>query len=147
MQQENDQLLRLAMHQLARVNHLKVPINKQIKSFSIFNFIEEHIKKAHTELDVRRRVVELELKTMVECDLLEELKSYRDWIDSWDTPVVYCHNDFRGANIMVVGEPNDAQQVVIWTKIYSKANQGHMKFLLDKNPDYLIIRLNPIPWS
>lgn len=102
--QQTPKLLKDLAQVIAKIHHLNVPINK--KSNLLFDEMRNMIHFAYKECQVEELVNELNLETFKSHDLREEFDYLITLIDSLKSPVVFCHNDFRGSNILVV-EPED----------------------------------------
>lgn len=99
------------MHKLAAIHLLKVPITKQANWPQ--DYIEKQIKLAYSELNISHKLIKYELKTLRQYDPLEEIVKYRAIVDSVVSPLVFCHDDFRSSNIMVVGDQPEKQRIIL----------------------------------
>ncbi|UXI20513.1 differentially expressed in FDCP 8 [Sarcoptes scabiei] len=105
--QQNPILLRRLAQKLAEINLLEVPIEKD--RFAILKIIENYIGENYVRLRLDQLRDELELSNLKSNNLIEELRWYGDLVRNrlQQSPTVFCHNDFRGNNILVVRQTEE----------------------------------------
>lgn len=105
--QQNPILLRRLAQKLAEINLLEVPIDKD--RFAILKIIENYIGENYVRLRLDQLRDELELSNLKSNNLIEELRWYGDLVRNrlQQSPTVFCHNDFRGNNILVVRQTEE----------------------------------------
>lgn len=74
------------------------------------------LNAGYKNTDVKALVEELDLKQFKNKELSEEFEEFETLIKNLNAPVVFCHNDFRGSNILVT-EPN--QKILLCDLEYS----------------------------
>ena len=101
--QQNPKLLNDLARLAARINNLNVPINKT--NNLLFQEMKNMLKTAYKINQIEQLSVELNCKTLQKRDVRLELQEQIDRITQMNIPIVFCHNDFRGNNILVT-EPH-----------------------------------------
>lgn len=109
--QRNDKLLRKLAHILARIHSLNVPILKN--KYNILEQLMDSIIQTYKQNNVKQIFQELNLETLIQNDLLEECEEFERMMKSEKSPTVFCHNDFRGSNMLVTGDETGEQSIVM----------------------------------
>lgn len=92
--------IRKMTRQLARVNNLNVPISKRNRLIDqIETMIEDGYKSQEMVNHIRLLPNDSVFKS---CDLREEVKYLKKVGAQLNAPVVFCHNDLLGSNILIV---------------------------------------------
>lgn len=97
--QEDPKLCRDMITLLARINHLNVPIRKD--SNLLFEDMKGSIEFAYEHCKVNELAEELDLKSLKAVNVLTEYHALMNQIVALNAPVVFCHNDYRGSNLLV----------------------------------------------
>lgn len=92
------------LHILAHVHSLQVPIPKQTDWIMEQN--RQNLEKLYREKDVIALSEKYGTRAFCEHHLMGELARLESITGKLNSPVVFCHVDFRGSNILVVGEEN-----------------------------------------
>lgn len=74
--------------------------------------IKAKIERAYQVHDIPRLVDELDLTFFRARDLQVEVQDFCKILDDIDAPMVLCHNDFRGNNLLVIEEENETKVLV-----------------------------------
>ncbi|XP_027203459.2 choline/ethanolamine kinase-like [Dermatophagoides pteronyssinus] len=100
--QQNDRLLRKLAHCLAQLNSLDIPIAKD--KFNLLDIVINYIHDGYHRINVSSSAKELNLTGLLENDFLAEMDWFYSFMEQYDNqcPMVFCHNDFRSSNIMVL---------------------------------------------
>ncbi len=91
---------------LARVHSLSVPIKKT--GNWLFETIDNFFELAHQRFNFNQMLDEYNCETLKKYDLKQEIEWLKKCVLKTNSPILFCHNDFRGSNIMVK-EINDTQ--------------------------------------
>lgn len=89
---------------LAQTHALRVPLIKE--RTPNLTSIHSNLKFAYDNFDIEGLCRELKLEALTEHDIREEAKYVEKIIKEIDSSRVFCHNDFRGSNILVT-QPGD----------------------------------------
>lgn len=112
--QKDAKLLKELAQLLAKIHHLNVPIRKN--NNWLLTEMRNMLNAGYANTDVKGLVEELDLKQFKNKDLADEFEEFEVLIKNLKTPIVFCHNDFRGSNILVT-EPN--QKILLCDLEYS----------------------------
>lgn len=102
--QENPNLCQKVIRLLAQINHLNVPIRKD--SNLLFTDMKGMIEFAYKHCKVNELAEKLDLKNLKQVNVLAEYQSVMSQISALNAPIVFCHNDFRGSNLLVTKNEN-----------------------------------------
>lgn len=97
--QKDPVLLKQLLTNLATVHHLDVPLRKEPNAW--FELIEGYFNTAYDKLNAQSLIDKLQLPNLCK-DPRVEFKKLRKIIEDLHSPMVFCHNDFRGSNQLVV---------------------------------------------
>lgn len=100
-------LKRDVMTLLAKINHLKVPIRKTANL--VFADLRRKIQFGYDHCQVEKLSEELDLPTLKQFHVMKEYEELMKRIDDLKAPLVFCHNDFRGSNLLVT---KDTEQIL-----------------------------------
>lgn len=90
---------------LARIHFLPIPLAKEKNPYR--ENIQQRFNEAYATHDVEGIIKRLKLKHFLKQDIRKELEFIDKAVEAIDSPMVFCHNDFRGANILVIKPDND----------------------------------------
>lgn len=107
--QARDNLKRDVLTLLAKINHLQVPIQK--KANLILADLRRKIQFGYDHCQVEKLAEELELPTLKRFHVMKEYEELLLRIEALNAPVVFCHNDFRGSNLLVTKD-DDTEQIL-----------------------------------
>ncbi len=89
---------------LAQVHAMDVPIKKT--GNWIFETFDSFYEIAYQKFPINEFIEECNCETLKKYDLKEEIEWLKNCVKETNSPIVFCHNDFRGSNIMVT-DPNN----------------------------------------
>lgn len=104
------------MNSLATIHHLDVPLRKNPDAW--FEMIEGYFNTAYDKLNAQSLIDELNLPNLCN-DPRVEFKKLIKIINDLHSPMVFCHNDFRGSNILVT--KNSTQPTILLTDVECSA--------------------------
>lgn len=102
--QQNERLVRKVAQLIARVNHINVPIPKNPNH--IMEQIKANLESGYLGGKIQSIAKEFQLPNLLHHDLMEDFVHLRSQLQRRHFPIVFCHNDFRGSNILVTEEPD-----------------------------------------
>jgi len=117
--QQQPALLRQVAQKLARIHSLVLPIRKQPWQL---RECRAGIEFCYSTTDVPKLVEELNLDQFKRRDLAVEFADLERILERANVPLVFCHNDFRGCNMLVTTDAKEQQKVLICDLEY--ANYG-----------------------
>jgi len=106
---KDNEIVRSVAHTLAKVHQLKVPIRKQ--SNWQLKQIGDMIQSAYANQPIDSLVDEMNLDELRNFDVRKEYKWLKEQVDALQYPLVFCHNDFLGSNVLVT-EPEDKMLLI-----------------------------------
>src|SRR5690349_1739050 len=101
---------------------MEVPINKD-PDWQRLKWIESEVSKARHMFDIEKECEEYHCDELKTFDFQSEIEWYKQKIFEMKSPVVFTHNDYRSANLLIT-EPND--QLVICD--FEEASYGYRGF-------------------
>ncbi|CAG2100036.1 unnamed protein product [Medioppia subpectinata] len=107
-EQNNPQLVRQVFEGLARVHAMDVPTKRE---HWFFRNADKWYIRAQNNAETQTLIKELNLETLKTHSLKAEMDFLKQVVDKCESPMVFCHNDFRSSNIMVL-EDNDCNAII-----------------------------------
>ncbi|CAG2100653.1 unnamed protein product [Medioppia subpectinata] len=98
-EQSKPSLVRQVFERLARVHAMDVPTKREHWFFST---ADKWYRKTQDNTETQSLIKELNLESLATHSLKAELDFLKLVVDECESPMVFCHNDFRSANIMVL---------------------------------------------
>ena len=95
---------------LAKINHLNVPIRKE--SNLALKEISKMLDFAYANCFIKEIAEECSYQTLQTYDVREEYHELMQLIEELNAPVVLCHHDFRGCNILVTEDSKSCQNLL-----------------------------------
>ena len=84
---------------------MDVPIKKT--GNWIFEFFDDTLKNIDKNFPSIQLLEECNCETMMKYDIREDIHWIKNIIIKTGSPIVFCHNDFRGSNIMITESNNN----------------------------------------
>jgi virulence-associated protein VapD len=84
---------------------MDVPIKKN--GNWIFETFDSFYEMAYKKFPINEMIEEFNCETFKKYDLKEEIEWLENCVKEINSPIVFCHNDFRGSNIMVTESNNN----------------------------------------
>lgn len=94
---------------LAQIHYLKVPIKR--KNY-LFDLIDKNYHEAYEKFQIDQLIDQLNLDCLKNNDIKYEIQFIKNVIIQLNSPIVFCHNDFRNSNILV-RENNQTHKLTI----------------------------------
>jgi choline/ethanolamine kinase len=105
IEEQNDpNLVNELSRKLARVHAMDVPIKKT--GNWVFETFDSFYEIAYQKFPINQLIEECNCETLKKHDLKKEIQWLKNCVKETNSPIVFCHNDFRGSNIMVT-DPNN----------------------------------------
>jgi len=84
---------------------MDVPIKKT--GDWVFQSFDSFYKTAYQKFDINSLIEECNCQTLKKYDLKQEIEWLKKCVTETNSPIVFCHNDFRGSNIMITENDNN----------------------------------------
>ncbi len=84
---------------LARLHSTKVPIKKN-KDW-VMKTMDHNFEKAYKKFPIDQLIEENDCQSFKKYNLMDEINWLKKCVSATKSPICFCHNDFRGNNIMV----------------------------------------------
>ena len=92
------------MQTLAQIHAMDVPISKDPNT--LYEVMVRGYEEALQKLAIDEECNKFNCETIKSCDLRTEFDWIKKAIERADSPVIFCHNDFRSGNLLIT-EPNE----------------------------------------
>ncbi|CAG2100037.1 unnamed protein product [Medioppia subpectinata] len=98
-EQSKPQLVRQVFEGLARVHAMDVPTKRE---HWFFRNADKWYIRAQNNAETQTLIKELNLESLKTHSLKAEMDFLKQVVDKCESPMVFCHNDFRSSNVMVL---------------------------------------------
>jgi len=102
---------------LAKLHSINVPIKKN--NYWIFDNMDQFYREAFEKFPIESMINSYQLMELMSTNLLKEIEWIKKAIETTKSPIVFCHNDFRGSNILIKESQSNNDKVLFCDFEYS----------------------------
>jgi thiamine kinase-like enzyme len=102
---------------LAKLHSLNVPIKKN--NYWIYDNFDRFYRESFEKFPIESMINSYKLMELMSTNLMREIEWIKKAIKTTKSPIVFCHNHFRGSNILIKQSESNNERILFCDFEYS----------------------------